>query len=809
MRDLWRELCFSFRTLLKTPGFVFIAVVTLALGIGVNSTVFTWLNATLLNPIPGLSHAGNVVAVNRNRASTLSYLDFQDLRDRTKSFSGMTAFTLWPLNLTGQAKPERVWGTLVTADYFRVLGVSPVLGRGFQASEGVAPGAAPVAVISYRLWQTRFGGDRAILGQTIHLNTHPFTIVGVAPPVFQGSTTGLRADLWVPVTMVTELVPNGREWLARRGTRWLKALGRLRPGIGREQAQAELNGLYAEIGRQYPDSHRGENHIRLYPLWRAPSGANAYFSKLLPILAALAGLVLLLTCANLANLLLARGVSRQREMAIRLALGAGRGPLVRQVLMESAVLSLAGGAVALLATLWSATQFQHFAPASDLPIWLSVHVDERVLLATLGISLGTALLFGAIPALRAAGIQPASVLKDEAGSVAGGRRKARLSSALAAAQIALSLMLLVSAGLFIRSFHATRQFNPGFNPRGVLLESYDLGPGGYSPADGIAFDRQVLENVRGLSGVRAACLANWVPLGFGSSSASFAPEGYAPGPHEEVSAGFAKVSPSYFETMRIPLVRGRDFAAADAADSAPVAIINQALAKRYWPGRDAVGKRMKVNGKWTTIVGVARTTDYYDLNEPPQMFFYLPLFQAYTSNVTLHVRTTGDPRAAAGAVTQAIHRLTADLPVFDISTLEARIGATTFTLRMAGAFVGVFGALALVLAAIGLYGVIAYGTRQRTHEIGIRLAIGAEPGEIGRMVLAQGARLALVGIGIGIAASLGAAQLFRSLLFGVGTSDPMTFLAVTVLLLAVALIACYVPARRATKVDPIIALRHE
>ncbi len=809
MRDLWRELRFSFRTLLKTPGFVVIAVITLALGIGANSTVLTWINATLLNPIPGLSGTGQVVVVNRNRATLLSYLDFQDLRDRSKSFSGMTAFTLWPMSLTGQGKPDRVWGTLVTANYFDVLGVNPVLGRGFLASEGAAPGAAPVAVISYRLWQTRFGGDRAILGQTIHLDTHPFTIVGVAPPVFQGSTTGLRAELWVPVTMATELVPNGRDWLVWRGTRWLTVLGRLRPGVGRARAQAELNGLYGQIARQHPDSHRGENHIRLYPLWRAPNSANAYFSKLLPMLAALAGLVLLLACANLANLLLARGVSRQREMAIRLALGAGRGPLVRQVLMESVVLSLAGGAVAVLATIWSATEFQHFMPASNLPIWVSVSVDGRVLLATLGISLVTALLFGAIPALRAAGIQPASVLKDEAGSVAGGRRKAQLSSALAAAQIALSLMLLVSAGLFIRSFRAARQFNPGFNPRGVLLESYDLGPSGYTPGDGMAFDRQALENVRALPGVRAASLADWVPLGFGGSYTRFTPEGYVPGPHEEVGAGISLVSPGYFATMQIPLVRGHDFTAADATDSAPVAIVNEALAERYWPGRDAVGRRMKVNGKWTTIVGVARTTDYYDLNEPPQPFFYLPLFQSYASDVTLHVRTAGDPRAAAGAVTQAIHRLNADLPVFDVSTLEARIGARTFTLRMAGAFVGVFGALALVLAAIGLYGVIAYSARQRTHEIGIRLAIGAEPGEIARMVLAQGTKLALVGIGIGIAASLGAAQLFRSLLFGVGASDPVTFIAVALLLLAVAAVACYVPARRAMKVDPIVALRHE
>jgi predicted permease len=377
------------------------------------------------------------------------------------------------------------------------------------------------------------------------------------------------------------------------------------------------------------------------------------------------------------------------------------------------------------------------------------------------------------------------------------------------AQIALSLVLLISAGLFIRSFRATKQFDPGFDPRGVLLESYDLLPNGYAPAGGIAFDRQVLRNVRALFGVRTASLADWVPLGFGERSVSFTAEGYVPGQHEAVVAGYARVSPGYFSTMRIPILRGRDFTAADSSGSAPVVIVNRALAVRYWPRQDAVGKRMRVMGKWSTIVGVVRTTDYADLNEPPEPFLYLPLFQSYASNVVLHVRTSGDPSAATGAVTQVVHRLNADLPVFDISTLEDRIGAGTFTLRMAGAFVGVFGLLALVLAGVGLYGVIAYGVRQRTREIGIRLALGARPEDVGRMILGQGAKLALVGVGIGLAASLGAARLVRSLLFGVGTTDPVTFVVVTALLVGVALLACYVPARRAMRVNPIDALRHE
>jgi predicted permease len=808
MGDFWHDLRYTFRVFRKTPGFVAVAILTLALGIGANSTIFSWVNATLLDPIPGLAHASRVVAMQRGQGSTISYPDFLDLRDRARSFLGLTAFSLGPMSLTGKEKPERVWGMLVTSNYFDVLGVRPVMGRGFLSSEDRAANAAPVAVISYRLWQRRFAGDRAIVGRTIQIDTHPFTIIGVAPPVFQGSTTGLRAEIWLPVTMAPELAPVEERFLTARGTTWLNALGRLRAGVTREQAQAELDTLFAQIARQYPDSHRGESRISLYPLWRAPNGANAFFSKLLPILMALAGVVLLLACANLANLLLARGVARQREMAIRLSLGAGRGPLVRQVLMESLILSLAGGGAAVLVTLWSAGQFMNFAPTSNLPIWIPVKVDGRVLLATLAISVVTAVLFGILPALRAAGIQPASVLKDEAGSVAGGRRKARLSSGLAVAQIALSLVLLVSAGLFIRSFRAAQGFHPGFDARNVLVESYDLYPSGYKQEQGIAFDRQVLERVRALGGVRAASLADWVPLGFSQNADYFTPEGYSAGPKETLVAGVAHVSPGYFATLRIPLVRGRDFTAADSADSTPVAIVNQTLAERYWRAGDAAGKRIKVEGKWATIVGVASTTNYYDLNEPPRPFLYLSLYQFYSSGVTLHVRTAGDPGAAAGAVAGVIRQANADMPVFDVSTLEARMQPATFVQHMAGSFVGVFGVLALVLAAVGLYGVVAYGARQRTHEIGIRLALGARPEQVGKMVLGQGAKLALTGVGIGLAVSLGAARLFRSLLFGVGAADPLTFLVVTGLLVAVALLACYVPARRAMKVDPMDALRH-
>lgn len=812
MTTVWQDVRYGFRVLFKAPGFTFIAILTLALGIGANSTIFSWINATLLNPIPGMSHATEVVAIvngGPGQARSLSYPDFKDLRNGNHSFSDMTAFAMWPMSLTGQGKPQRIWGTLVTANYFDVLGVRPVLGRGFLPSEDSATNGAPVAVISYRLWQDRFGGDPSIVGTSVHIDTHPFTIVGVAPPVFQGSYTGLRTELWVPVVMAPELTPASENRLDDRGSGWMQTLGRLRPGVGRLQAQAEMNALAQQIARQFPDSHKGRTQMTLYPLWRAPNGGNAFFSVLLPILMALAGVVLLLACANIANLLLTRSVSRQKEIAVRLSLGASRARLVRQLLVENLILALIGGALAVAVTVWTARSFMDLAPVSDLPVWISVRVDRTVLLATVLISILTCGLFGILPALRASALNPVSILKDESGGLVGSRNKAWVSSALAVAQISLSLFLLVSAGLFIRSFRAEQRFDPGFNPRNVLLESYDLFPGGYTEPAGIAFDQQVLEKIQSLPGVRAVSIASWTPLGFSGNSDGFLPEGYVAGPHEAVEAGVNIVSPGYFSVTEIPLLRGRDFSPADSAKSQKVVIINQALADRYWHDQDALGKRMKIEGGWATVIGIARTSQYYDLNEKPEPFVYLPLYQFYSPTAILHVRTAGDPLASASAVTGSVHQLDADLPVFDIATLEARTKTASFVQRMAGTFVGAFGVLAFVLAVVGIYGVIAYRTRQRTHEIGLRMALGALPRDVLRLVLRQGMRITLIGLAIGVVASLALARFMSSLLFGVSSSDPMTFISVVAVLAFVALLASYIPARRAMRLDPMVALRYE
>jgi len=813
MQALWQDIRYGIRVLTKNPGFTALAVLTLALGIGANSTIFSWLNATLLNPLPGVANPQEVVAVARTQAgrhaqAPFSYPDFADLRERTHSFSGLTASAIYPVSLTEQEKPERLWSSIVSANYFDALGVHPILGRGFLPAEDHAPGGAPVTVISYHLWQRRFGGNSSAVGRTISLNNHPYTIVGIAPSEFQGTYTGLRADLWLPIMMAKQITASG-DVLQQRGNNWLVVLGRLKPGVSRSEARSELDLLMQQIVRQYPDQHPGLKSISLFPLWKAPYGATVYLGGVLLMLMGIAGVVLLLTCANVANLLLVRGVSRRRELAIRLSLGANRIRLIRQLLTESILLALTGGGIAIVITLWTSKSFMNLAPPSNLPIWISVNVDQRVFWVSLAASLATGILFGVLPALRATGVSPISVLKDEAGSVAGGTRKARLSGGLAIAQISLSLLMLISAVLLIRSFRNAQGFNPGFNPKGVLLESFDLFPAGLTPEQGLQFDRQALAKIRMLPGVRSASLANWIPLGFDSSSFSFKPEGYVPGPHEVMDAGVATVSPEYFRTLEISIVKGRDFGPEDNLKSQNVVVVNQALVDRYWSGKNALGKRVQIGKEFYTVVGIASTSRYFSLNEPPEPFMYFPLDQDYTPNMTLHVRVSSDPASLALAVQSAIHEMNAGLPVFDISTLDSRIQVSSGILRIAGSTVGIFGLLALILAAIGIYGVVAYSTKQRTREIGIRVALGAQRGDVFRLVIAQGTRLTLIGIGIGLMAAYLFARILSNLLFGVSASDPLTFCAVAIFLGAVALGACYIPAWRAMRVDPMVALRYE
>ncbi len=814
MASLWQDVRYSLRMIAKAPGYAAITILTLALGIGANTTIFTWINSTLLNPIPGLASPNEVVALSLGKPGDnpfpFTYPDFVAMRDGQQSFTGITACNLTPMSLTGKGKPQRVWGMLATANYFDVLGVRPLMGRTFLPEEDEKPGGAPVAVISYRMWQTHFAANPDILGQTMELNQHPYTIVGVTPAVFQGSQTGLRSDIWVPMMMEAQLVPQG-DLIHDHHYFWLSMFARLKPGVAPRQAQEEMTVRLQPEVKNYPDEHRGHSSVTVYPLWRSPFGANQLLSTMLPVLMAIAGMVLLLACANVANLMLVRAVARRREIAIRTSLGASRWRLVRQLLVESLVLALAGGAVALLITFWSAGTFAQFVPAMDFPISLDMHPDRTVLFAALAISMLSGVIFGILPAWRSSREAPVDVLKEDGTSSSGSVRKARLTSALVVAQISLSLVLLICAGLFIRSFRSAQQIDAGFNSRGVLIASYDLFTAGYSDANGAEFDRQVVAKLETLPGVQSVALSSRVPLGFSGGSTSVKPEGYVPQANESMETQDAIITPNYLKTMEIPIVKGRDFTLQDTMTSQRVAIVSETFVDRYWPHQEAVGKQLNsdLTHEWFTVVGVARDSKVNGLNEQPTPFVYLPLYQVYRATMIVDVRTTGDPMAFSGTVENAIHEMNADLAVFDVTTLESRAQLSSFPQRIAGTFVGAFGLLALVLAAVGIYGVTAYTTRQRTHEIGIRMALGASKQDILRLVLLRGLSLTLIGVVLGLAVSFGLTRYLASLLLGVTATDALTFSSVAILLCAVALFACLIPARRAMRVDPMVALRYE
>ncbi len=813
MTSFWQDIRYSLRMLLKAPGYAAIAILTLALGIGANTTIFSWINSALLNPVPGLYKPGEVVSLALGTATQpfgFTYPDLEAVRNGQQSFSGIAACWFAQMSLTGKSKPERVWGMVATANYFDVLGVQPILGRTFLPSEDEKLDGAPVAVISYRLWQTHFGARPDVVGQSIEINKHAYTIVGVTPAVFQGSQTGVRTEIWVPIMMEAQLDARG-DLIHDHHNFWLLLFGRLKPGVSLAQAQAEMTLRLEPEAKNYPEEHKGKDKVTAYPLWRNPWGLNMFLSTLLPMLMTIAGLVLLLACANVANLMLVRSVSRRREIAIRMSLGASRWRLVRQLLVESLVLALAGGGLALLITFWTAGSLMKFMPDTDFPLSLTITTDRTVLVATLLIAVLTGVIFGILPALRSSGVAPITVLKEDTGSASGTLRKARLAGGLVVAQISLSLLLLICAGLFIRSVRSAQQIYPGFNSHNVWIASYDLFTAGYSEANGAEFDRQLITRLQALPGIQSVSLTNRMPLGFSGGSTSVKPEGYVSQPNEVMETQAAIITPNYFQTMQIPIVEGRDFTLQDTKSSQRAAIVSEAFVERYWPHQEALGKQFNSDftNEWFTVVGVARDAKVRTLNESPTPFVYLPLYQVYRAEIMIGARVSGDPVAAGNTIQSTIHELNPDLAMYNVNTLESQQQFASFGQRVAGTFVGAFGLLALILAAVGIYGVTAYTTRQRTHEIGIRMALGASKDDILRLVLGHGLRLTLIGVGLGLAASFALTRYLSGLLLGVTSHDAVTFFSVALLLCAVSLFACFIPTRRAMRVDPMVALHYE
>jgi predicted permease len=806
---LLQDLRFGLRLLRRSPGFSTIAILTLGLGIGANTTVFSWINGVLLDPIPGATDPGRLVEVSQTYQGSrmsVSYPDYADYRERATLLSGIAVRDEAALHVEVDDVPERAWAEIVSANFFEVLGVRADLGRTFVQDEERVPGGAPVAVISHGLWQRRFGGDPGVVDRRVKINGHPFTIVGVAPRGFQGSQTALAYDLWVPMMMQPVIIPGGNR-LDQRGNAWLSAYGRLAPGASVTQANEEMRGLVRQVWAGRPG---GEDvGMRVALLRGSLDGAIPVLRPVLLALAAVALLVLVIACANLANLMIARGSARRREIAIRLSIGASRRRVVAQLLTESLLVATAGAAVALAIAFWTAGLLVWFAPPTEFPIAIAVPLDARVFAFTGLAALVTALLFGLMPALQASR-DHTSALKE--GTPVAGVSRRRLRDGLVVAEVSLSLALLVAAGLCVRSVHKARQFDPGFNPHGVLLTSVDLFPAGYTPTTGREVYRQLFDRLGALPGVEAFTTARRVPLGFtGNSSSSVEVEGYQPRSGEVISFSFNPVGPDYLSTMQIPLVAGRDIARTDERGGPYVGVISETTARRYWRGANAVGGRFRFDGdkEWITVVGVARDVKMRALNEPPRPFVYLPVLQYYHPNAVIHVRTAADPASLAGPVRQVVRAIDPGLPTFAVRTLAAHASAATFQPRLAGSLLSVFGVLAVILAALGLYGVLAFVVSRRTHEIGVRMALGATRSSVFRLVVGHGLRLTAIGIVLGLGAAYAIAQALSSILFGIPAHDPVTIGGAIVVLTLCAAAACLIPARRATHVDPVRALKYE
>ena len=811
METVWQDVKYGARLLFNNPGFALVSILTLALGLGANTAIFSWLNSVLIDPIPGAREQRRlVVVVPRSptfRVSSFSYPDFVDYRNENTVFQGLAIHDFASVNLGGEVNPERIYAEVVSANFFDVLGVKALHGRTFLAEEDTGFGDHPVLVISYPLWQRRFGGDPGVVGTTVPVNRTPYTIVGVAPRGFQGGEIALSFDAWIPMTMYSQVA--GGEGFKQRGNHSFASLARLKPGVGIQEAQAELEVIARQLARQYPETN-DKWSVTVFPLWNAPYGAVEILGTVLMILMGAVGVVLLIVCANVGNLLLARAARRRREIAIRLSLGASRARLLRQLLTESILLSLLGGLAGIVVSTWTSRLLMLLAPPSNLPIQVQVSIDYRVLLFAVALSLATGVAFGLAPALQSSRVSIVASIKE--GSVTPGWRwrTAWLRNALVVSQITLSMVLLIAASLFIQSLDSARRMKLGFQPKNVLLAQLDLFANGYSNDQGRSFYEQLLERTGALPGVRGVTLARRVPLGFGGqSSGSIQVEGYSPARDEIVWSCIERVGRDYFRVMGIPMVRGRDITRWDARDSAPVAVINETLARRYWQGGDPVGRRISFAGQWATVVGIAHDSKYRNLSEPPTPYIFLPVQQWYASTVTLFVRTEGDPARMTSAVTGVVRAMDPAMPLSAVRTLEAHIGAAAFQQRMASVLLGGFGTVALVLAAIGVFGIISYTVTQQTHEFGIRTALGARPKDLLWIVMRRGLTLAATGIAIGLPAAWAAARLTRSLLLGVNAADPLTFVGVALVLSATAVAACVIPARRAAAVDPIISLRYE
>lgn len=810
MAGLLRDVRFALRQLRKNSGFTITATAMLAIAICANSTVFSWIDGTMLRPIPGAYDTSNLVTLvrgewNASPSPPLSYPDYRDLRDQNRSLTGMLAYNHDWLSLTGGAQPERVYVSNVSSNYFNLLGIKPMLGRFFLPEEETRPDAVPYVVLGYSLWKTRYASDPFIVGKSIEIARHPVTVVGVAPEGFIGAMPGIREDLWLTLNPI-----GSNNWrMTHRSADFLNVVGRLRPGVSREMANQDLETIMRRIVAAYPNDHLGVNTITLDPMWRSPFGANGYMAATLPILLAIAGVVLLLTCANVATLTLVRFVSRRREIAIRQSMGAGRLQLVRQMVLEGVILSLCAGAVALLLTSWTAKTFAWFIPPNSNPIVLSGTVDQKVVLGIMVLAILAGLLCGVFPAWRSSRVPAVEVLKEESANISGGSRNRHVLSGLVVMQIALSLALLVSSGLFLQTLWNLSEGNPGFEQDHVLTASVGLNMAGYSNDEALVIRHKILDRVAALPSVTVASLTDWVPMTFTRKTMDAFPEGYVPRPHESLEVRRADVSPRYFETLGIPMIEGRDFTQDDHPKAPAVLIVDETAANRYWPGQNPIGKKLSIWGRPFIVIGEVKNSKHQFMNERPEPTIYMNFFQRADNETILQVKTRGNPEDLATTIEEAIHQVDRQLPVFDVRTMREATQMAKIFAVMQSTFAGMFAVIALILAATGIYGVVAYRTQLRTHEIGVRVALGASRADVLRLVLRQGMGLTLVGLVLGLVLAFGLTRFIAGLLYGVNANDLRTVVCVVALLGAISLLACFLPAQRAMRVNPVSAIREQ
>jgi putative ABC transport system permease protein len=813
-----QDLRYGCRMLAKSPAFTLIAVLSLALGIGANTAIFSLVNASLLKPIP-VQDPARLAAVfmtdQRNPGNLpLSHLNFKDLRDQNQVFSGMAAFTFAQVNRSTGGESEQELIQVVSGNYFSVLGARPVLGRAFLPDEDVKP--TPVAVLSYGFWERSLGRDPGIVGQTVTLNRTPFSVVGVAAKGFSGTFLGANPIAWVPMSMHDVVQPNF-DWYEQRRGLFLFAVGRLKPGVSVDQATANVRTVFSGLEQAFPVDNKGRSAgaRSLLDARINPQGqAGAPIVQLSVILMTVVGIVLLIACANIANLLLARATRRRRETVVRLALGAERKRLVRQLLTESMLLSILGGAFGLLLAYWLLAALVGADLELPLPVGDDVSIDRQVLMFTAGLAIITGVLFGLAPAIQASKPDVVPVLKNEM-PVGASRRGLRgiftLRQALVVSQIALSLVSLIAAAIFLRSLTRAANTDTGFVTRGVLVMNFNLGREGYTPERGQVFYEQVADRVSGLPGVVHAAVAQNPPLAGGLLRSVF-PEGHDTTTRDRILVQVNSVSVGYLDAIGIPLRRGRDFTRTDTRGAPLVVIVNETMAERFWPGEDAIGKRFKFFGdeQFTTIIGIARNSTYNAVAQDPIPYIYQPIAQNYTPQATLHVRSAGDAGGLSAAVRREVQQIDSTLSLFNIRTLEDQVSQSLAPLRTNVIVMATFGGLALLLASIGLYGVTSYSVTQRTREIGLRMALGARRGTVLRLILASGLMLIAIGVTVGLlAASALTFVVPAALLPNISARDPLTFAATAALLSAVALIASYIPAWRATRIDPLVALRAE